>query len=49
MYDYVGELDMEDRATGYGKATYSGEPDSKIEGTFLEDTRHGISMLSLLS
>ena len=44
LYDYEGELDQEGRATGFGKASYSGDPFSKIEGTFLEDLRHGISM-----
>ena len=44
LYDYEGELDQEGRATGLGIARYSGDTDSKIEGTFLEDQRHGISM-----
>ena len=48
QYNYEGELDLDGKATGYGIAIGSGDPNSKIEGTFLQDLRHGISRSSFL-
>ena len=37
IYDYEGEIDLNDKATGYGTAVSSGDPNTTITGTFLED------------